>query len=99
MIHLESRAGDGDGHTDTVTVEIQTEVPEAEPTVEPTAKPTATPEPPGFEAVFANFFASQKPLLKMLRHCRSVSNRILSAEEEKGVRTIHTNSKNKTTKF
>jgi len=27
--------------------------------------PTPTPEEPGFEAVFANFFAPQKPLLKI----------------------------------
>ena len=76
-----------------VTVEIQTEVPVAEPTA------TATPEPPGFEAVFANFFASQKPLLKMLRYCRHVRNRILSAEEEKGVRTINAKCKMKNAKF
>jgi len=29
------------------------------------ATPTPTPEEPGFEAVFANFFAPQKPLLKI----------------------------------
>ena len=29
------------------------------------AAPTPTPEEPGFEAVFANFFAPQKPLLKI----------------------------------
>ncbi|MEA2032116.1 MAG: PGF-CTERM sorting domain-containing protein [Euryarchaeota archaeon] len=49
MIYFESRADDGNGYT--VTVEIQTEVPEVTPTATPTAKPTA--EPPGFEAVFA----------------------------------------------
>jgi len=89
------KADDDHGNTDTVTVEILAEVPEATQTATPTATPAPTPkptaeptptEPPGFEAVFANFFTSQKPLLKMLRHCRSVSNRILSAEEEKGVR-------------
>jgi len=108
------KAEDGDGHTDTVTVEILTAVPEVTPTAtatptptptptaEPTAEPTPTPEPPGFEAVFANFFASQKPLLKMLRHCRSVSNRIyLSAEEEKGLRAKgeRQRAKGKTAKF
>jgi hypothetical protein len=55
--------------------------PSVPPAVTPT--PSPTPKPPGFEAVFANFFASQKPLLKMLRNCRHVSNRILSAEKEK----------------
>ena len=64
-----------------------------------TATAEPTPEPPGFEAVFANFFASQKPLLKMLRHCRHVSNRILSAEKEKGVRTINAKCKMKNAKF
>jgi len=29
------------------------------------AAATPTPTPPGFEAVFANFFAPQKPLLKI----------------------------------
>ena len=83
---------DGDhGNTDTVTVEIRTAVPEAEP--------TATPKPPSFEAVFANFFASQKPLLKMLRYCRHVRNRILSAEEEKGVRAIQHKAKIKLQNF
>ena len=66
------KADDGDGHTDTATVEILT----AKPTAEP------TPEEPGFEAVFAKFFASQKPLLKMLRHCRSVSDCVPGAEEK-----------------
>ena len=47
------KADDGDGNTDTVTVEIVTAVPTAVPTAAPTAEPTATPEPPGFEAVFA----------------------------------------------
>jgi len=42
------KADDGDGYTDTVTVEILAEVPVA--TAKPTAEPT--PEPPGFEAVF-----------------------------------------------
>ncbi|MGB7532709.1 MAG: hypothetical protein WA977_07010 [Halobacteriota archaeon] len=58
--------------------------PTPKPTAEPT--PTATPEPPGFEAVFANFFASQKPLLKMLRNCRTVSRGVSSGEKEE-VRT------------
>ena len=40
--------------------------PAVAPTTAPTtAEPTESPEPPGFEAVFANFFASQKPLLKI----------------------------------
>ena len=78
-------------------MEIQTEVPEVTPTAAPTAEPT--PEPPGFEAVFANFFASQKPLLKMLRYCRHVSNRILSAEEEKEVKTIQHKQQNKKRKI
>jgi len=30
-----------------------------------TPTPTPTPEGPGFEAIFANFFAPQKPLLKI----------------------------------
>jgi len=47
------KADDGDGNTDTVTVEIVTAAPTAEPTVAPTEVPTATPEPPGFEAAFA----------------------------------------------
>ncbi|MGB7532705.1 MAG: hypothetical protein WA977_06990 [Halobacteriota archaeon] len=55
-------------------------VPTPKPTAEP--EPTATPEPPGFEAVFANFFASQKPLLKMLRNCRTVSSGVFSGEKE-----------------
>ena len=62
-------ADDGDGNTDTITVELVEEIvpvatptaaPTAKPTVAPvpTAEPTATPEPtptptPGFEAVFA----------------------------------------------
>ena len=62
-------ADDGDGNTDTITVELVEEIvpiatptaaPTAEPTEapavptpEPTAEPTPTPEPPGFEAVFA----------------------------------------------
>ena len=46
------KADDGDGHTDTVTVEILEEMLEATPP----AAPTATQEPPGFEAVFAHFF-------------------------------------------
>ena len=33
--------------------------------IKPVATPTPTPEEPGFEAVFANFFAPQKPLLKI----------------------------------
>ncbi|MHC1599347.1 MAG: PGF-CTERM sorting domain-containing protein [Candidatus Methanospirareceae archaeon] len=43
------KADDGDGHTDTVTVEIVEEV------VTPTSPPTPTepPEEPGFRAVFA----------------------------------------------
>ena len=72
-------------------------MPEVTPTAAPTAEPT--PEPPGFEAVFANFFASQKPLLKMLRYCRHVSNRILSAEEEKEVNTIQHKQQNKKCKI
>ena len=69
------------------------------PEAEPTAEPTATPTPPGFEAVFANFFASQSwapptspqalkglTLLKMLRYCRSVSDCVPRAEKEKGLR-------------
>ena len=61
--------------------------PTAVPTVKPTAAPTAapTPEDPGFEAVFANFFASQKPLLKMLRNCRTVSSGVFSGEKEEEV--------------
>ena len=40
-------ADDGDGHTDTVTVEIVTAVPVATPTATPTAEPTVKPtEPP-----------------------------------------------------
>ena len=62
-------ADDGDGNTDSITVEIVEEIvpiatptpaPTAEPTEapavptpEPTAEPTPTPEEPGFEAVFA----------------------------------------------
>ena len=46
------KADDGDGHTDTATVEIRTEV--------PVATPTATPKEPGFEAVFAHFFFLEK---------------------------------------
>ena len=46
------KADDGDGHTDTATVEIRTEV--------PVATPTATPKEPGFEAVFAHFFFFRK---------------------------------------
>jgi hypothetical protein len=45
-----------------------TPTPTIPPPVTPTAAPatpTPTPEEPGFEAVFANFFAPQKPLLKM----------------------------------
>lgn len=44
------KADDGDGHTDTVTVEILEEMLEATPPAEPTPTPT---EEPGFEAVFA----------------------------------------------
>jgi len=47
----------------------------------PTSTPTSTPTPPGFEAVFTNFFASQKPLLKVLRYCRLAHNRIPRAEK------------------
>ena len=85
------KADDGDGHTDTVTVEIlavaPTPTPTPTPTTTPTATPTATATPaptppaPGFEAVFTNFFASQKPLLKVLRYCRLAHNRIPRAEE------------------
>ena len=46
----------------------------------PTSTPTSTPTPPGFEAVFAHFLASQKPLLKVLRYCRLAHNRIPRAE-------------------
>ena len=53
------KADDGDGNTDTVTVEILPEVPEAEPTAEPT--PT---EEPGFEAVFANFSFQKEKFIK-----------------------------------
>ena len=42
------KADDGDGYTDTVTVEIAT------------AEPTATPKEPGFEAAFAHFFFFRK---------------------------------------
>jgi hypothetical protein len=66
------KADGGDGHTDTVTVTIK-------------AAPTPTEEVPGFEAVFANFFALQKPLLKMLRHCRLARSRLPRAEEGKEV--------------
>jgi len=87
------KADDGDEHTDTVTVEIlavaPTPTPTPTPTTTPTATPTATATPtptptpsvPGFEAVFTNFFASQKPLLKVLRYCRLAHNRIPRAEE------------------
>ena len=54
MIYFESRADDGEGNTGTVTAVIQTEVPE----------PTATPEPPGFEAVFANFSFQKEKFIK-----------------------------------
>ena len=47
--------------------------------------PTPTEEP-GFEAVFTNFFASQKPLLKMLHDCRAVSSGIFGAEKEEEVK-------------
>ena len=50
------KADDGDGRTDTVTVEILEEMLEATPP----AAPTATQEPPGFEAVFAHFFFLEK---------------------------------------
>ena len=50
------KADDGDGHTDTVTVEIGVAA--------PTSTPTSTPTPPGFEAVFAHFLEKRKPVLK-----------------------------------
>ena len=52
MITYMIKADDGDGYTDTVTVEIAT------------AEPTATPEPPGFEAVFANFSFQKEKFIK-----------------------------------
>ena len=54
------KAEDGDGHTDTVTVEILEELLEATPP----AAPTATPEPPCFEAVFANFSFQKEKFIK-----------------------------------
>jgi len=44
-----------------------TPTPTATPTAtpKPTWTPAPTPEEPGFEAIFANFFAPQKPLLKI----------------------------------
>ena len=69
------KADDGDGHTDTVTVEIVAVAPTPTPTPTPTATPTATPAatpmatpaptptPPGFEAVFAHFLEKRKTVL------------------------------------
>ncbi|MGB7532712.1 MAG: hypothetical protein WA977_07025 [Halobacteriota archaeon] len=55
---------------------------------------TPTPEEPGFEAVFANFFASQKPLLKMLRYCRTVSSGVFSGAKKEEVKQAMQKTKN-----
>ena len=60
-----------------------TPTPTAAPTAAPTAKPTGEQ---GFEAVFANFFASQKPLLKMLRYCWAVSSGVSGGEKEEAIK-------------
>lgn len=55
------KADDGNGHTDTVTVEILEEMLETTPP----AAPTATPKPSGFEAIFAKTFTKNASPLQV----------------------------------